>query len=46
MDNFEWAMGYTPRFGLVWTDFETQERIIKDSGYWLADTISGSSRPR
>ncbi|MDJ0664720.1 MAG: GH1 family beta-glucosidase [Acidimicrobiia bacterium] len=46
MDNFEWAMGYTPRFGLVWTDFDTQERIIKDSGYWLAETISGRSKPR
>lgn len=32
MDNFEWAEGYKPRFGLVYTDFKTQERIIKDSG--------------
>ena len=35
-DNFEWAEGYRPRFGLVYIDFETQERIIKDSGYWFS----------
>jgi beta-glucosidase len=34
-DNFEWAEGYKPRFGLVYIDFETQERIIKESGYWF-----------
>jgi beta-glucosidase len=34
-DNFEWAEGYVPRFGLVYTDFKTQQRIIKDSGYWF-----------
>nr|WP_240964592.1 GH1 family beta-glucosidase [Flavivirga algicola] len=33
-DNFEWAEGYRPRFGLVHTNFETQERIIKSSGRW------------
>ncbi len=33
-DNFEWAEGYRPRFGLVHTNFETQERIIKSSGKW------------
>ncbi len=36
MDNFEWAEGYHPRFGLVYIDYETQERIIKDSGKWFA----------
>lgn len=33
-DNFEWAEGYHPRFGLVHIDFKTQKRIIKDSGLW------------
>ena len=30
-DNFEWAHGYTKRFGVTWVDYETQERILKDS---------------
>lgn len=39
LDNFEWAFGYKMRFGLVYIDFATQERIIKDSGLWLARVI-------
>lgn len=34
MDNFEWAEGFNARFGIVHTDFKTQKRTIKDSGYW------------
>ncbi|HEX2914561.1 MAG TPA: GH1 family beta-glucosidase [Chloroflexia bacterium] len=35
LDNFEWAFGYSRRFGLVYTDYETQQRVLKDSGRWL-----------
>jgi beta-glucosidase len=36
LDNFEWALGYAPRFGLVHVDYETQARTIKDSGRYYA----------
>jgi len=38
-DNFEWAEGYKPRFGLIYVNFKTQDRIIKDSGYWYSKLI-------
>ena len=38
-DNFEWAEGYHPRFGLVYVDFDTQQRIVKGSGKWYADFL-------
>ncbi|HFK5503807.1 GH1 family beta-glucosidase [Elizabethkingia anophelis] len=39
LDNFEWAEGYHPKFGLVHVNFQTQHRIVKSSGHWYADFI-------
>ncbi len=36
MDNFEWSYGYTKRFGIVYVDYATQRRILKDSALWYA----------
>ena len=43
LDNFEWAEGYRPRFGIVYTDYESQKRIPKDSAYWYRDYIGSHS---
>ena len=39
-DNFEWAEGYYPRFGLVYIDYPSQQRIVKSSGYWYKDLMN------
>ena len=39
MDNLEWSFGYTRRFGIIWVDYRTLERIPKDSAYYYADII-------
>ncbi|MDS1272508.1 GH1 family beta-glucosidase [Lipingzhangella sp. LS1_29] len=36
LDNFEWAFGYRERFGIVYVDYSTQQRIVKDSGHWYS----------
>ncbi len=41
MDNFEWAEGYHPRFGLVHVNFSTNRRITKSSGYWYQQFLQG-----
>ena len=42
-DNFEWERGYAPRFGLVRINYETLERIPKQSAYWFRDIIDQNS---
>ncbi len=39
MDNFEWAWGYERRFGIVYVDFKTQERILKDSARYYSQVV-------
>ena len=39
MDNFEWAKGYSDRFGLVYVNYRNQERIMKDSTFWYKHVI-------
>ncbi len=39
LDNFEWALGYSKRFGIIHVDYETQKRTIKASGRFYADVI-------
>ncbi|MGP3534135.1 GH1 family beta-glucosidase [Microbacterium sp. RD1] len=43
LDNFEWGWGFGKRFGIVRVDYETQRRIVKDSGRWLAALIAAQS---
>jgi beta-glucosidase len=45
MDNFEWALGYDKRFGLVHVDFETLERTPRDSAAWYRDVIRSNTVP-
>ena len=40
MDNFEWAFGYSRRFGIVHVDYETQARTVKKSGLWFRDFLA------
>jgi beta-glucosidase len=42
MDNFEWASGYRERFGIVYVDYPTQQRILKDSAYWYKEVIASN----
>ncbi len=42
MDNFEWAYGYSERFGMVYVDYQTQKRTVKDSGLFYKDVIASN----
>jgi beta-glucosidase len=45
LDNFEWAEGYSKRFGLVYVDFGTQRRILKRSGEFYANVVRANALP-
>jgi beta-glucosidase len=45
MDNFEWAEGYSKRFGMIHVDYETQQRTLKDSAYWYSHVIAANEIP-
>lgn len=42
MDNFEWHEGYKHRFGMVYVDFVTQQRTLKDSAFWFREIVSSN----
>jgi beta-glucosidase len=46
IDNFEWARGYGPRFGLVHVDYATQARTPRASYHWLRAALAGSGEGR
>jgi beta-glucosidase len=45
LDNYEWAHGYAKRFGIVWVDYTTQERIPKESAAWYSEVIRANGLP-
>jgi beta-glucosidase len=45
LDNFEWAYGYSKRFGIVYVDYQTQQRITKDSALWYSSVIAANALP-
>ncbi|WP_239123939.1 GH1 family beta-glucosidase [Rhizocola hellebori] len=46
LDNFEWALGYGKRFGIIHVDYETQVRTLKQSAHWYRDVIASGGVPR
>ena len=45
LDNFEWAMGYSLRFGIVWVDYPSGKRVPKDSYSWYRKVIGDNRLP-
>ncbi|MDI3531578.1 MAG: beta-glucosidase [Candidatus Atribacteria bacterium] len=45
LDNFEWAQGYTQRFGIIYTDYQTLRRIPKKSFYWYQQVVKEKALP-
>ena len=43
MDNFEWASGFSVRFGIVYSDYPTLRRIPKDSARWYSRVIAANA---
>lgn len=44
LDNLEWSLGYSKRFGIVHVDYATQQRTVKDSGRWYANVVRSHGR--
>lgn len=42
LDNFEWSKGYSQRFGIIWVDYQSQQRILKDSARWYRQVIAAN----
>jgi beta-glucosidase len=45
LDNFEWAHGYTKRFGIHRVDYDSQRRLAKDSAFWYRDAVAANAVP-
>jgi beta-glucosidase len=45
LDNFEWGLGYTKRFGVTYIDYTTQARLVKDSGHWYRRVCTDNALP-
>jgi beta-glucosidase len=45
MDNFEWAEGYSMRFGITWVEYPTGERVPKDSYRWYRQVVADNALP-
>jgi len=43
LDNFEWSLGYQKRFGIIYVDYDSQERLLKESALWYAGVIQTNS---